>query len=382
MNLSELSMSSHTNTPTSNRRGPLEGTLVLSLAEQLPGPYATLILADLGAEVIQIERPGIGDPARAFPDYYAAISRNKKSACLDLKSERDRQTFYRLAERADVVIEGFSPGTTARLGVGYEHLQKVNPRLIYVSISGFGQTGPSRSRPAHDLSFQAIAGVLSGITENDKLPTVPLGDMTAATFAALAVTTALAARATSGRGTFVDVSMADCLTSWMTPFLVPALNGGQQIDIAESPGYGIFQCGDGLLLSLSIAHEDHFWSRLCTLLDLAEIGHYSHAERLRKQVELRDKISRKLRSGSRSNWSRLLDLHGIPWSPVYALEEVPKDPQMASRGLFEEIDCGDGSRQVHVRQPLKFSGYVQEPLSPAPKLGEHQAMLDALSEHS
>ena len=140
-------MPSPINVKTPLQRGPLEGILVLSLAEQLPGPYATMILADLGAEVIQIERPGVGDPARAYPDYYAAISRNKKSVCLDLKSERDRKAFYSLVERADVVMEGFSPGTTARLGVGYEQLQKIEPRLIYVSISGFGQTGPHRSRP-------------------------------------------------------------------------------------------------------------------------------------------------------------------------------------------------------------------------------------------
>jgi crotonobetainyl-CoA:carnitine CoA-transferase CaiB-like acyl-CoA transferase len=148
-------MTSQTNAQTSIHRGPLEGTLVLSLAEQLPGPYATMILADLGAEIIQIERPGVGDPARAFPDYYAAISRNKKSACLDLKSEHDREIFYRLAERADVVMEGFSPGTTARLGVGYEQLQGINPKLIYVSISasvrqvriGRGRPTICRSRP-------------------------------------------------------------------------------------------------------------------------------------------------------------------------------------------------------------------------------------------
>ncbi|MGE8452043.1 MAG: CaiB/BaiF CoA transferase family protein [Pseudomonadales bacterium] len=369
-------MPSHINAQASNQRGPLEGTLVLSLAEQLPGPYATMILADLGAEVIQIERPGIGDPARAFPDYYAAISRNKKSACLDLKSERDRETFYKLAARADVVMEGFSPGTTARLGVEYEQLQKINPRLIYVSISGFGQTGPHRSRPAHDLSFQAIAGALSGITEKDKLPNIPLGDMTAATFSALAVTTALAARAVSGRGTYVDVSMADCLTSWMTPFLVPALNGGNQIDVTESPGYGVFRCGDGLMVSLSIAHEDHFWVRLCATLDLPEVEELVHAERMRNQAELREKIAKKLHGKARPHWSRLFDLHGIPWSPVYTLDEVRQDPQIASRGLFEDVSCGDGRTQVHVRQPLKFSDYGLGSLTPAPKLGEHQAMLD------
>jgi crotonobetainyl-CoA:carnitine CoA-transferase CaiB-like acyl-CoA transferase len=371
-------MTSQTNAQTSIHRGPLEGTLVLSLAEQLPGPYATMILADLGAEIIQIERPGVGDPARAFPDYYAAISRNKKSACLDLKSEHDREIFYRLAERADVVMEGFSPGTTARLGVGYEQLQGINPKLIYVSISGFGQTGPHRSRPAHDLSFQAIAGALSGLSETDKLPNVPLGDMTAATFAALAVTTALAARAATGRGTYVDVSMADCLTSWMTPFLVPALNGGHKIDIADSPGYGIFRCSDGRLLSLSIAHENHFWQRLCAVLDLGEFSLYEHGERVRQQAVLRVKIAGKVGSESLSHWARLFDQHGIPWSPVNTLDEVKSDPQIASRDLFVMLDGADGSTQFHIRQPLKFAGYSPEPLTRPPKLGEHQARLESL----
>ena len=369
-------MPSPINVKTPLQRGPLEGILVLSLAEQLPGPYATMILADLGAEVIQIERPGVGDPARAYPDYYAAISRNKKSVCLDLKSERDRKAFYSLVERADVVMEGFSPGTTARLGVGYEQLQKIEPRLIYVSISGFGQTGPHRSRPAHDLSFQAIAGVLGGLSEKDKLPNVPLGDMTAATLAALAVTTALAARASSGIGAFVDVSMADCVTSWMTPFLVPAWNGGHQIDITESPGYGIFRCRDGLLISLSIAHEDHFWERLCAVLDLAEMGSQRHDERIRNQALLRNKVATKILFDSRSHWSSLFDQHGIPWSPVNTLNEVRHDPQIMSRELFERIDYVDGGSQLHVRQPLKFAGYSPAPLTPPPKLGEHQAMLD------
>ncbi|MDH5856469.1 CaiB/BaiF CoA transferase family protein [Lampropedia aestuarii] len=360
-------------------RGPLESIVVLSLAEQLPGPYATLILADLGAEVLQIERPGSGDPARAFPDYYAAIARNKKSICLDLKTEADRQSFYQLVERADVVMEGFSPGTTARLGVDYKRLQAINSRLIYVSISGFGQTGPHRARPAHDLSFQAIAGALASMAPGEEAPDLPLGDMTAATFAALAVTTALAARASSGHGSFVDVAMADCLTSWMTPLMVPRLNGGRPIDVTASPGYGVFACQDGLRIALSIAHEDHFWSRLCRLLNLPYMDQYSHAQRLQHRAEFRQTIARALQQQPRAHWTTQLDQAGVPWSPVYTLEEVPLDAQLDSRGLFETVASGDGSTQVHIRQPLKFSGYGQAPLSPAPALGEHQALLDGLA---
>ena len=351
--------------------GPLANTLILSLAEQLPGPYATLLLADLGADVIQIERPGSGDPARAFPDYYTAISRNKRSMCLDLKTDSDRAAFEQLALQADVVVEGYSPGTADRLGVGQERMRALNPRLIYVSISGFGQDGPYRDRRGHDLSYQAVAGTLAlapvGCTST---PPFPLADMCAANFAALAITSALLGRERTGRGTFVDVSMTDCLTSWMTPFLVPRMNGGAQIDIGESPAYGVFESADGGWLALSIAHEDHFWQRLCHAIDLDEAS-LTHGERVARSAELRERIATAMKKSPSPEWQRLFDASGIPWSGVNSLDTVSTDAHLRQRGLFADAIRRDGQIERHVRQPLKFADYPAEPLRPAPGLGEH-----------
>jgi crotonobetainyl-CoA:carnitine CoA-transferase CaiB-like acyl-CoA transferase len=354
------------------RARPLSGLRVLSLAEQLPGPYATLLLADMGAEVVQIERPVTGDPARVFPDYYASISRNKKSVCLNLKSTDDREKFFALVRDADVVLEGFSPGTADRMGVGWSTLREINPRLVYLSISGFGQTGPHRDRPAHDLSFQAIAGVLSGVAPGSAAPTVPLGDMTAATFAALGVVTALLARERDQQGTYVDVAMADCLVSWMTPFIVPALNGGAPIDVMLSPGYGIFECADGLALALSIAHEDHFWRRLCLLMSMEDVADASHAERVQRRELMRSMIAEGFKGRTREEWAAALDSTGVPWAPVHALHEVPGDPQVSSRGLFEAVQDSSGESSWHVRQPIRFEGFESVALTAAPTLGQHQ----------
>lgn len=357
--------------------GPLASTLILSLAEQLPGPYATLLLADMGADVIQIERPDGGDPARAFPDYYTAISRNKRSMCLDLKAASDRDAFEQLVLQADVMVEGYSPGTADRLGVGQERMRALNPRLIYASISGFGQDGPYRDRRGHDLSYQAVAGTLTlSPSASMSTPPFPLADMCAANFAALAITSALLGRERTGLGTFVDVSMTDCLTSWMTPFLVPRMNGGAQIDIGDSPAYGVFESADGALLALSIAHEDHFWQRLCHAIGLSEAA-LSHGERVARSAALRERIAAALKQQPLSEWQHLLDAAGIPWSRVNALDAMPEDAHLRQRGLFADAVRTDGTVEHHVRQPLKFSGYPSEPLRPAPRLGEHTTSIRA-----
>ena len=206
-----------------------------------------MLLADLDADVILVERPGGGDPARAFPAVFQAMARNKRSICLDLKSDTGKRQFEVLAYTADVVLEDYRPGVMDRLGLGASALTALNPRLIYASISGFGQSGPYRDRTAHDLSCQGVAGHLS----TDQVSAVPYGDLAGAMFAALAIAAALFARERTGEGTVIDVSMADCLASWMTPFLGPALNGFTQLDLRSEPAYGVFTCRDGRRLSLS-----------------------------------------------------------------------------------------------------------------------------------
>lgn len=356
--------------------GPLAGVVVLSLAEQLPGPYATLLMADLGADVILVERPGVGDPARAFPHFFSAISRNKRSVCLNLKSPGDKARFDALVARADVVLEGYAPGTAARLGIDYEALKQVNSRLIYASISGFGQTGPYHDRPAHDISYQAVAGALADqALQPGRTPLVPLGDMSAAMFAAYSVVAALYGREKNGAGTYIDVSMADGLVSWMTPALVPALNRGRQIDVTDSPAYGTFACADGRVLSLSVAHEDSFWRRLCVAVGLPELAELDHAGRVEQTAALRTRLAERIGARNLIDWQIAFDQNGVPWSPVNSIDQVIEDPHFHNRGLFEPVPRADGRVELHVRQPVKFSAYPPRPLRPAPDLGEHNPQI-------
>ena len=256
----------------------LDGFRIVCLAEQYPGPYATLLLADLGADVILVERPGSGDPARQFPGFHAALSRNKRSVVIDLKAEDGKRQLRDLIASADVLMEGFRPGTMERLGFGYAAVELLNPKLVYVSISGFGQSGPYRDRPAHDLSYQAIAGFLFRQAETGALDShgeIAIGDLSSGMFAAIGTLAALLECTRTGRGKYIDVSMTDGLLSWMSVLVGPVLNGQAVADIGAEPAYGLFRCAGNKILSLSIAHEDWFWKPFCKLLvmdDVADLG--------------------------------------------------------------------------------------------------------------
>lgn len=363
---------------------PLAGIQVISLAEQYPGPYATLLMADLGAEVILVERPGVGDPARQFPAFHAALNRGKQSVALDLKSDDGKAHLRRLIASADVLMEGYRPGTMARLGFGYEAMAQLNPRLVYVSISGFGQDGPYRDRPAHDVSYQALAGFLYRHAEQgsvDDPGSIAVGDLSSGMFAAVGTLAALLERARTGAGKYVDVSMTDGLVSWMSAMLGPVMNGAPLADIGAEPAYGVFKCGDGKLLTLSIAHEDWFWRPLCELLDMGDAAGLNRAGRVAQGDALRRRVGAALATRTRAEWAEKLDAAGIPWGPVNTLDEVAADPHFRARGLFREVVGNDGARQHHVAQPLIFSGEHPGPRSGVPGLGEHTAqVLRGLSE--
>lgn len=357
---------------------PLSGLRVVSLAEQYPGPYATLLMADLGADVILVERPGQGDPARGFPGFHAALNRNKRSVAIDLKSDEGRCALRDLLVDADVMLEGFRPGTMQRLGFGYADVARINPRLVYVSITGFGQDGPCRDRPAHDLSYQAIAGLLFAQARSGRLAPpgeLAIGDLASGMFAALGTLAALHQRTRTGQGQYVDVSMTDGLVSWMSVFLGPHMNGQPQADIAAEPAYGTFRCGDGKLLTLSIAHEDGFWAALCGLLDMPDAAALRRPERVARCDALRGRIERALVRDPRDAWASRLDEAAIPWGPVNDLHEVVEDPHFNARGLFREIPDANGRKQRFVAQPLKFGGHHPGPVRGVPALGEGNAEL-------
>lgn len=355
---------------------PFEGVRVLSLAEQYPGPYATLLLADLGADVILIERPNGGDPSRQFPSFFSALNRNKRSVVLDLKSEAGLRTLHRLAQKADLLLEGYRPGTAERLGFGYERLRESNSRLIYISVTGFGQDSPYRQRPAHDLSYLAAAGVMHDLVEENRtgpLSSLPIADLSSAVFTAFAAAAALFRRERCGSGSYVDVAMADGLVSWMTTQLVPVMNKWGPPGIEVEPGYGVFRAADDRLLSISVAHEDSFWSALCHAVGIAELAQLDRSERVARHDELRLRLEERIASRTRDQWVERMDEFNVPVAPVHSLEEVPRDRHVLERDLIVRVPAAErGSPdEWHVRQPLLFNGCRGEIRRPAPALGEH-----------
>jgi crotonobetainyl-CoA:carnitine CoA-transferase CaiB-like acyl-CoA transferase len=363
-------------------KGPLNGILTLSLAETLPGPFATMLLAELGADVVLVERPDAGDPARSWPHVFASLAHNKRSICLNLKDSTDKKKFMRLVAAADVVLEGYAPGTVAKLGVDYDALRAVKPDLVYASISGFGQTGPYRDRPAHDVSTQAIAGLMADQARRaGSTPTIPWADLASGVFAALSIVTALYARDATGKGTYIDVSMADTLVSLMAPWIVPAINKGLALDISTGPAYGSFDCSDGRALTLSIAYEDNFWRSLCQAIGLPKQAELKFGARLMQSNALRAMVAQRIAVQPLTHWADLFDAQRIPWSPVNSLEEVAGDHHFLDRGLFDTLMNSAGKPEVYVRQPLLFSAFSRPPLKPAPGLGEHtEEILGSASE--
>lgn len=346
---------------------PLEGIRVISLAQQYPGPFATMLMADLGAEVTLVEHPAGGDPTRRHPAFFESLNRNKDSVSLDLKSDTGRALLMQMLEGCDVFLEGFRPGTAARLGVAYDDLAERFPRLVYLSISAFGQTGPYRDRPAHDLSIQAIGGLLWG-RESTALapPYIGHADLVAGMFAAFGAVSGLQQRVRTGRGTCVDVSMADCLVSWMTGLIGPAMNGSPPNE-PSYPGYGAFQCSDGTWLTLSVLQEDNLWRALAAVFELGDLAALSAEERARRNAELTQLLSGRVATRPRDEWAAELDARGVAWGPVLSPTEMADDPHFAARGLFVTLPTRQGSARF-IAQPLQFDGRPLGPEKPAPLL--------------
>jgi len=353
---------------------PLEGVRVLSMAEQLPGPYCTMLLGDLGAEVILLERPGTGDPARMIPAFLSILGRNKKSITVNLKSEKGRDICYKLAETSDVFLEGFRPGVLTRLGTDYESIKRINPTIIYCSISGYGQGGPYWDRPGHDLSYQATAGLLANLIESGNFPAGPgvaIADLSSAMFATIGILAALRARDTFGVGQYVDISMTDGLVSWMSVALgLHFGTGSSLLAVGREPAYGVFQAKDKKYLTLSIAHEDHFWRNLCHAIGKDELAELPREQRHQRRDELVGMLRDVLATKSSQEWVELLSKADVPCGPVYTIEEVTSDPQILHRGMIVEVDSPEG-KVKQVAHPIKFSETPAQIRMLLPKLGEH-----------
>ena len=364
-------------------RLPLDGVRVLDLSRLLPGPYATLVLADLGADVVKVEEPQGGDYVRWMPPlageqsgFFHALNRNKRSLRLDLRRPEGAAALRRLARRFDVVVESFRPGVMDRLGVGYQALRAEQPGVILCSISGYGQDGPYRERAGHDLDYCALAGVLAlnGTPERPLPLGVQVADVAGGSWPAVAgILAALVRRAAGGEGSHVDISMTDGALAMLTMQLgaaaargAPLRRGGELLDGA-SAFYGVYRTRDGRFVALG-ALEPKFFQRFCEAAGRPELAERQLDEDGRA---LRAELEALFATRTRDEWARLGAEHDACLAPVLEGDEPEGDPQLQARRMFLRVDTPwEGKATASLRTPVRFAGVEAEP-RPAPRLGEH-----------
>lgn len=371
---------------------PLGGIRILDLSRLLPGAYASQMLADFGADVIKIEEPGSGDYGRYMPPhgaggmslYFLAINRNKRSVTLNLKTEEGRAVFQRLVSGADVVLESFRPGVMERLGLGYEQLREINPRIVYCAISGYGQDGPYRQRAGHDLNYAGYAGLLNynrGPRGEPAMPATQFGDLAGGSFmAVIGIVTALLGRVQSGEGRMVDVSMTEGVMSLLPLFASAYFNTGQAPVPGHSsldgglPCYNIYETQDGKHVTLA-ALEYKFWHTFCSRIGHLELLPFHLPVGPGEREEAINLLQAIFKTKTRDEW--LAELAGIDAcvGPVYTLDEALNDPQTQARGVSVTGRAKDeGGEETNFRTLPSFpriSGVEQEQRFPAPGMGEH-----------
>ena len=368
---------------------PLDGLTILDFTRVLAGPYCTMQLADLGARVIKIEQPGRGDDTRAWGPpfvggesaYFLSINRNKESVALDLKHSRARGILDALVARADVVVENFRPGTMERLGLGYDTLAAAHSRIVYCSISGFGQTGPRRAEAGYDAMMQAEAGLMSITGPADGPPFrlgVAIGDIATGMFAVQGILAALYARERSQRGQRVDIAMLDAVTALLTyqasiAFATgdtPSRMGNRHPSIAP---YDTFTAADGEFV-LSVGNDDQF-RRLAGILRRPELGidpqYASNADRVRHYDALRDTLSRLFSAWARADLLAALTAAGVPCSAVRSVTEALQDPQLSAREMIVPLEHVSAGGIRVLGSPLKLSETPASVRTPPPALGQH-----------
>ncbi len=368
--------------------GPLAGIRVLDFTRVLAGPSASLALADMGAEVIKVEPPGTGDETRTFPPfrdgeshYFVAINRGKKSIVIDLKSEEGVQLARDLAAKCDIVLENYRPGVMDRLGLGYEALSAINPRLIYCAISGFGMTGPMKDRPSFDITLQALSGALSVNGDPDGLPTklgIPLGDLAGGINGPIGILSALYERERTGRGSLIDVSLMDGLIGMLgyiaqLAFFTgedPKRQGSQHPNLVP---YGIFPASDGSIVIACLTNS--FWSRICNALDMPEYTDDPRFDTLEKRRDLRDDVntlvSERTSQRTVAELSALFEEYQVAHAPILGVTEALSQPQAVARNMVVEAEHEKLGAIPIVNRPIRFPG-AEQPIPQAPPvLGQH-----------
>jgi len=380
--------------------GQLSHIRVLDLSRILAGPWAGQILADLGANVIKVERPGVGDDTRGWgppflrdengaetgdAGYYLAVNRGKRSITVSLDKPEGQAIIRRLAARSDIVIENFKAGTLARHHLAYSDLKQVNPRLIYCSVTGFGQTGPRRDQAAYDFMIQAMGGLMSITGEGDdkagggpQKVGLPIVDLMSGMYAAVAMLAALAHRDETGLGGYIDIAMLDVLVAtlsnqamnYLVSGVTPKRTGNAHPNIQPQD---VFACRDGDL-AVAVGNDGQF-VEFCSALGLSELSRDErfarNAARVRNLAELRPIIDARLREKDRQEWVAALDAAGVPASPINSIPEVFADSQVKFRGLVTEMPHPLAGTVPQVGSPMRFTETAVERQRPPPVLGEH-----------
>ncbi len=369
--------------------GALQGFTVLDFTRVLSGPYCTMQLADMGARVIKVEQPGKGDDTRAWGPpfvhgesaYFLSINRNKESLTLDLKHPSAMRVLEPLLAKADVVVENFRPGTMTRLGLGYEQLATRFPRLVYCSISGFGQTGPRRQEPGYDAVVQAEGGLMSitGSAEGEPFRLgVAISDIVSGMFAAQGVAFALLARERTGRGQLVDIGMLDATAALLT------YQAGIYFATGTTPGrmgnrhptivpYETFEAADGNFV-VAVGNDEQ-WRRFCSVLGMDAIAadqrFATNRLRLANYDVLRPMLGERLRSRPRAEWVEGLKSAGVPCGSVRDVAEVLQDPQLDARGMIQQVEHAVAGAVRVTGVPIKLSDTPGAVRTPPPTLGQH-----------
>jgi len=353
--------------------GPLSDILVIDLSRVLAGPYATMVLADLGARVIKVERPDGGDDARAYGPfinghsaYFASINRGKQSIALDLKAPHDRSIFEALLERADVLVDNYRPGVMTRLGYGWDILSARYPRLIHAATSGFGQTGPDAEKAAYDMVVQAVGGIMSVTGHPGGPPTrvgTSIGDITAGLFTVIGITSALHDRAKTGRGQFVDIAMLDgqiailenAIARYAATGQSPGPLGARHPSITPFAAYG---CADAPIVIA--AGNDQLFSALCGALSLPQDDprFASNEARTANAEALANVLEGVLTTQPAAHWLPLLDAAGVPCGPLNTIGQALANPQVRARNMVVETALPDGTPLIAAGNPVKLSAHA------------------------
>ncbi len=371
---------------------PLEGIKVIDLTHMLAGPYAGMVIADLGAEVVKVEPLGTGEMTRSllaedpnnsfkgFGAYFLTLNRNKKSVSLDLKNLDGLNVFYDLVKKADVVLNNFSAGVVTKLKIDFDHLSQVNPKIVTCSITGFGETGNHSSRPAYDQIVQAYSGGMSITGPDASTPTragIPIGDLGSGLFSVIGILSALLSREKTGKGQHLDLSLLDVQISLLTYMAtMQTLSGVDPEPIGNAHfvhvPYNSFTTKDGFVVIAVIT--DAFWEELLNIVDLDSLRKEEFKNspgRLKNQNFIEAELNKKLSTQTSQHWINALNSAKVPCAPINSFSQAFTDEQVVHRKMLVEVEHPDGGKVKMPGNPIKLSYTNEHSFSPPPHLGQH-----------